>query len=118
MRGSQTKGWYREVGISAGRNLPQTLAKESRQAPHSGAIASPACGPTDVNISTFVALLDVSVFARLAPGNETILDYFCVPTSKDKRVQITVSPQTSPPRNAQQFDDLGFLRDFARWGRR
>jgi hypothetical protein len=39
---------------------------------------------------------DVSIFARLAPGNETILDYFCVPASKERRTQITVSPQTSP----------------------
>jgi hypothetical protein len=61
---------------------------------------------------------DVSIFARLAPGNETILDYFCVPASKDKRAQITVSPQTSPSLDVQQFEDLGFLQDFARWGRR
>jgi DNA invertase Pin-like site-specific DNA recombinase len=61
---------------------------------------------------------DVSVFARLAPGNETILDYFCVPASKEKRAQITVSPQTPPSRDVQQFEDLGFLQDFARWGRR
>lgn len=60
---------------------------------------------------------DVSIFARLAPGNEAILDYFCVPASKEKRVQITVSPQSPTPRDIQQFADLGFLRDLARWGR-
>jgi DNA invertase Pin-like site-specific DNA recombinase len=61
---------------------------------------------------------DVSIFARLAPGNEATLDYFCVPASKEKRVQITVSPQSPPPRDVQQFADLGFLRDLAKWGRR
>lgn len=60
---------------------------------------------------------DVSIFARLAPDNETILDYFCVPASKEKRVQITVSPLSPQPRDVQQFEDLGFLLDFARWGR-
>jgi hypothetical protein len=39
---------------------------------------------------------DVTVFARLAPGNETILDYFCVPRSKRSPLQITVS-SLSPP---------------------
>ena len=60
---------------------------------------------------------DVSIFARLAPGNETILDYFCVPTSKERRAQITLSPQSPMPRDIQQFTNLGFLEDFARWGR-
>jgi hypothetical protein len=59
-----------------------------------------------------------SIFVRLAPGNETILDYFCVPASGERRAQITVSPKTPPPRDIQQFDDLGFLQDLARWGRR
>ena len=61
---------------------------------------------------------DVSIFARLAPGNETILDYCCVPASKAKRTQITISPQTPPPRDVQRFADLTFLQDFAQWGRR
>jgi DNA invertase Pin-like site-specific DNA recombinase len=61
---------------------------------------------------------DVSIFARLAPGNESILDYFCVPASKELRTQITVSPQTPPPRDVQRFNDLGFLQDFATWGQR
>lgn len=61
---------------------------------------------------------DVSIFGRLAPGNEGILDYFCVPASKEKRAQITISPQSPPPHDVQQFEDLGFLRDFAGWGRR
>jgi DNA invertase Pin-like site-specific DNA recombinase len=60
---------------------------------------------------------DVSIFARLTPGNETILDYFCVPASRERRTQITVSPQTPPPPDVQRFDDLGFLQEFASWGR-
>jgi len=40
---------------------------------------------------------DVSIFARLAPGNETILDYFCIPAGKERRTQITVSQQSPPP---------------------
>jgi hypothetical protein len=61
---------------------------------------------------------DESIFARLAPGNETILDYFCVPASKEERAQITLLPQSPVPRDIQQFTDLDFLEDFARWGRR
>lgn len=61
---------------------------------------------------------DVSIFARLAPGNEAILDYYCVPASAKKRAQITISPQSPPPPDVQRFDDLGFLQDFARWGGR
>ena len=59
---------------------------------------------------------DVSIFARLAPGNESILDYFCVPAGKERLTQITVSPQSPPPSHVQQFDDLGFLQDLAKWG--
>ena len=61
---------------------------------------------------------DVTVFARLAPGNETILDYFCVPRLKGNAVQITISSQTSPTSDVEQFTDLAFLQDFAQWGRR
>ena len=60
---------------------------------------------------------DVTVFARLAPGNEVILD-FCVPSIKKHLSQITVSSQTPAPREIEQFDDLTFLKDFAEWGRK
>jgi DNA invertase Pin-like site-specific DNA recombinase len=59
---------------------------------------------------------DVSIFARLTTDNTGILDYFCVPTSKKSRVQITVSPQSPPPNDVQQFSDLAFIEDFANWG--
>ena len=61
---------------------------------------------------------DVTVFARLAPGNETILDYFCVPRSKKNLAQITVSSLTPVTRDVEQFADLTFLKDLAEWGRR
>jgi DNA invertase Pin-like site-specific DNA recombinase len=61
---------------------------------------------------------DVSIFARLTPGNEAILDYFCVPGSSEKRAQITVSPKTPPPHDIQQFTNLEFLQDLAKWRRR
>ena len=61
---------------------------------------------------------DVSIFARLAPGNEEILDYFCLPTRKNQPGRITVSSLTCPPRDVQHFENLGFLSDFAEWGRR
>jgi len=31
---------------------------------------------------------------------------------------MTISPITPPTRAVQQFEDLGFLQDFAEWGRR
>jgi DNA invertase Pin-like site-specific DNA recombinase len=61
---------------------------------------------------------DVTVFARLAPGNETILDYCCVPRSKTNHAQITVSSLTPLTRDIELFADLAFLKDFAEWGRR
>jgi DNA invertase Pin-like site-specific DNA recombinase len=61
---------------------------------------------------------DVSIFARLAPGNEEILDYCCVPTRKNQPGRITLSSLTCPPRDMQRFENLGFLLDFADFGRR
>jgi hypothetical protein len=61
---------------------------------------------------------DVTVFARLAPGNETILDYCCVPRSKRNLAQITVSSLTPLTRDIELFADLAFLKDLAEWGRR
>lgn len=61
---------------------------------------------------------DVTIFARLAPGNEAILDHLCVPTRKDHPGRITLSSQVRFPRDVQRFDGLDFLRDFAEWGRR
>ena len=61
---------------------------------------------------------DVTIFARMTPGNETILDYFCVPRSKKTLAQITVSPQTPATRDLEQFNDLTFLKDLAEWGKK
>ena len=61
---------------------------------------------------------DVTVFARLSPGNETILDFFCVPRSRKKMAQITVSSQTPAKRGIEHFHDLTFLKDFAEWGKK
>ena|ERR1035438_3923575 len=61
---------------------------------------------------------DVTICARLAPGNTTILDYFCIPKSPEMPWQITVSTLTPPPPGVDRFSDLAFLRDLARWGRR
>ena len=61
---------------------------------------------------------DVTVCARLAPGNTTILDYFCFPQSPQMPWQITISTLTPPPPGVDRFSDLAFLRDLAQWGRR
>jgi len=61
---------------------------------------------------------DVTVFARLAPGNQTILDYFCVPRSTKNPSQITVSALTIATSDVEQFADLMFLQDFAEWRRK
>jgi DNA invertase Pin-like site-specific DNA recombinase len=58
---------------------------------------------------------DVSIFARLTPGNERILDYYCVPGGEPRLTQITVSPITTPPAYVQRFEDLAFLEDLAKW---
>jgi DNA invertase Pin-like site-specific DNA recombinase len=59
---------------------------------------------------------DVTIAARLAPGNGSILDYFCIPPARG-RTHITVSAELAAPRDVQRFDELGFLQDFAEWGR-
>ena len=59
---------------------------------------------------------DVTVFARLAPGNEAILDNFCVPQTRKLR-QFNVSSQTPIPRYVQRFSDLTFLQDLADMGK-
>jgi len=59
---------------------------------------------------------DVTVFARLAPGNEAILDYFCVPQTRKLR-HFTVSSQTPIPRYVQRFSDLTFRQDLADMGK-
>ncbi len=56
---------------------------------------------------------DVTIFARLTPGNEEILDYLCAPTRKKQPGRITVSSLTCPPSDVQRFEALGFLKDFA-----
>jgi hypothetical protein len=61
---------------------------------------------------------DVTILARLAPGNDKILDYFCVPASKRVISQITISPATPPTDEVEQFENLDFLQDLAEWGRR
>ena len=61
---------------------------------------------------------DVTVCARLAPGNATILDHLCVPQSPGMPWQITVSTLTPPPPGVDPFSDLSFLKDLALWGRR
>jgi DNA invertase Pin-like site-specific DNA recombinase len=61
---------------------------------------------------------DVTVLARLAPGNERILDYFCVPRRKKHLARITVSSLTPVTQDMEQFADLTFLKDLAEWGRK
>jgi hypothetical protein len=60
---------------------------------------------------------DVTIAGCLAPGNASILEYFCIPSAKG-RSYVTISRATRLPCDVQQFDDLGFLQDFASWGRR
>jgi hypothetical protein len=61
---------------------------------------------------------DVTILARLTPGNEAILDYLCFPTRKIEPCKVTLSSKLGPPRDIQQFSDLAFVQDFANWGRR
>ncbi len=59
---------------------------------------------------------DVTIAARLAPGNRSILDYFCIPPIKGQDY-VTMSDRGELAHDMQQFDDLNFLREFAQWGR-
>jgi hypothetical protein len=56
---------------------------------------------------------DVTITARLAPGNASILDYFFIPSAKGRRY----SGASVLPSDVQQFDDLTYLQDVAKWGR-
>ena len=59
---------------------------------------------------------DVTITARLAPGNASILDYFFIPSAKGRRY-IVISRALVMPSDVQQFDDPTFLQDFAKWRR-
>ena len=55
---------------------------------------------------------DISVFARLAPGNETILDYFYFARSAHHPTQLTIASVNCAAIDSHRFKDLTFLKDF------
>ncbi len=61
---------------------------------------------------------DMLVIARLAPGNETFQDYFCIPQrALGSLKQITARPYKASEFDRYRHDDLGFLKKLARKSR-
>jgi hypothetical protein len=56
---------------------------------------------------------DFLVLARLAPGNNGILDYFCFPLSAQK-AYFTFGPLRGSEEEVYCFKDLAFLSDLVR----
>jgi DNA invertase Pin-like site-specific DNA recombinase len=55
---------------------------------------------------------DATVVARLKPGNETILDYFCIPlAAQNSLTQLTLRAMAASPFDVYRYTDLAFLRD-------
>jgi hypothetical protein len=56
---------------------------------------------------------DVTLIARLASDNETILDYLSVPWRDEGLAQITLGLDNIDAIGAQRFSDFAFLNDLA-----
>jgi len=54
---------------------------------------------------------DISVVARLIPGNESILDYFCFPRSAKYNRHVMLAAANSSEIDIYRFTDLTFLTD-------
>jgi len=63
--------------------------------------------------SSFNVRPNVTLIARLAPDNKTVLHYLCVPWSDKGLSQITLGLDNIDAIDAQRFTDLGFLKDLA-----
>jgi hypothetical protein len=59
---------------------------------------------------------DITVAARLAPGNETVLDYYLFPRIDVLAARLLLAPQNGFVIDVYRFDDLTFFLDLARRG--
>ena len=57
---------------------------------------------------------DITVVARMAPGNDRVQDYFVLPGVGQWPSQITVEPEDDLILGIYRFDDLSFLRRLVR----
>jgi hypothetical protein len=57
---------------------------------------------------------DVTVVARMMPGNDCVQDYFVLPQTGLWPTQITVEPEDDLILGIHRFDDLSFLKRFVR----
>ena len=60
---------------------------------------------------------DVTVVARMAPANDTVLDYYLLPETDGWPTQVTVQTDDDLFVGIYRFDDLAFLKNLARRAR-
>jgi hypothetical protein len=53
----------------------------------------------------------ITLIARLRPGDEEFLDYFCFPRGTQSLTQLTVAPLNAMAVDRYRFRDLAFLDD-------
>lgn len=57
---------------------------------------------------------DITVVARMVPGNNSVLDYFVLPTTGQWPSHLTVAPEDDLFLGIYRFDDLSFLKRLVR----
>jgi hypothetical protein len=57
---------------------------------------------------------DVTIAARLAPGNEAILDYYLLPSLAEIGAHVRLNEENPLPLEVYRFDDLEFFAQVAR----
>lgn len=57
---------------------------------------------------------DITIGARLAPGNETVLDYYLIPSIECLAVRICLAPENGFTLDVYRFADLSFFLGLAR----
>ena len=57
---------------------------------------------------------DITIAARLAPGNESILDYFLLPSLAEVGSQLRLREENPMSLEVFRFQDLGFFTEIAR----
>jgi hypothetical protein len=57
---------------------------------------------------------DITVVARMSPANDTVLDYYVLPSADGWPGQITVEADEDLSVGIYRFDDLSFLKNLAR----
>lgn len=82
-------------------------------------LATTACFNKSIGLRWHIRLTttmktDVTLVARMAPGNESVLDYYLLPMVSDWPAFLTVEPEGDLITGVYHFEDLTFLKSLVR----